>query len=61
METYSKTIIQEFPNGQNIIHVPDLTDEERNKRYGQLKRAAEALLKDAERLKEEKQNAETCA
>ena len=51
MDTYSKTIIQKFDNGVNIVHIPDLTDEERARRQAQLRRAAEQLLKEAERVK----------
>lgn len=51
MDTYSKTIIQKFDNGVNIVHIPDLTDEERARRQAQRRRAAEQLLKEAERVK----------
>lgn len=53
MDTYSKTIIQKFDNGVNIVHIPDLTDEERARRQAQLRRAAEQLLKEAERVKKQ--------
>lgn len=48
-DTYSKTIVQEFDNGVNIIHIPDLTDEERARRQQQLRRTAEHFLKALER------------
>ena len=55
MDTYSKTIIQKFDNGVNIVHIPDLTDEERSRRQAQLRRAAEQLLKEAERVKKQQE------
>lgn len=55
MDTYSKTIIQKFDNGVNIVHIPDLTDEERARRQAQLRRAAEQLLKEAERVKKQQE------
>ena len=45
MDTYSTTIIQEFHNGRNIVHIPDLTDEERERRFQSLYKAAERMLK----------------
>lgn len=53
---YSKTEIQEFKNGVNIIHFPDLTEDERANRQEQLKKAAERFLKAVERMKGEKGN-----
>lgn len=55
MDTYSKTIIQKFDNGVNIVHIPDLTDEERARRQAQLRRAAEQLLKEVERVKKQQE------
>lgn len=45
---YSKTITQEFQNGVNIVHFPDLTEEERKKRQERLVKAAERFLKHVE-------------
>lgn len=42
---YSKTIVQEFKNGVNVIHFPDLTEDERARRQEQLYNAAERFLK----------------
>lgn len=53
---YSKTEIQEFKNGVNIIHFPDLTEDERANRQEQLKKAAERFLKAVERMKGEEGN-----
>lgn len=48
---YSKTEVQEFRNGVNIVHFPDLTEEERANRNEQLKKAAERFMKQIERRK----------
>lgn len=53
---YSRTEIQEFANGVNIIHFPNLTEEEKAYRQIKLKKAAERLLKAAEKAKGVKSN-----
>lgn len=44
-DTYSKTIVMEFPNMIAKIHIPDLTPEERNRRMKTIHKAAANLLK----------------
>lgn len=52
---YSKTEVQEFKNGVNIVHFPDLNEDERAARQEQLKKAAERFMKHIERAKGEKE------
>lgn len=46
---YSKTEVQEFKDGVNVVHFPDLTEEEKAERNEQLKKAAERFMKQVER------------
>lgn len=46
---YSKTEVQEFKNGVNVIHFPDLTEEERENRKEQLKKATARFMAAVER------------
>lgn len=48
---YSRTEVQEFKNGKNIVHFPDLTEEERAKRQKQLEQAAIRFMKAVERVR----------
>ena len=45
---YSKTEIHGFKNGSNIVHFPNLTEDERAARNEQLKKAAERFMKAVE-------------
>lgn len=44
-ETYKEVKIFEYPNMTIRVHIPDLSDVERNRRMKQLVKATETLLK----------------
>ena len=44
-ETYKEIKTFEYPNMTIRVHIPDLSDVERNRRFKQLEKATEALLK----------------
>ena len=44
-DTYKEIKTFEYPNMTIRVHVPDLSDVERNRRFKQLEKATEALLK----------------
>ena len=44
-ETYKEIKTFEYPNMTIRVHIPDLSDVERNRRMKQLEKATEALLK----------------
>lgn len=44
-DTYKEITTYEYPNMTIRVHVPDLSDVERNRRFKQLEKATEALLK----------------
>ena len=44
-ETYQEIKTFEYPNMTIRVHIPDLSDVERNRRMKQLEKATEALLK----------------
>lgn len=48
-DVYKEIRIFEYPGATVRVHIPDLTAEERAKRMTQIRKAAEALLKEATR------------
>ena len=44
-DTYKETKVFTYPNMVVRVHIPDLTDEERNRRMKAISKAAEAVLK----------------
>ena len=48
--TYKEVRAFDFSNMTVRVHIPDLTIEERNKRMKQIYKAAESLIKSAERM-----------
>lgn len=44
-DTYKETKVFTYPNMVVRVHIPDLTDEERNRRMKAIYKAAEAILK----------------
>lgn len=50
-DTYSRVETVHFPNAVVRVHIPDLTPEERKRREDQVRKAAIALLLEAEKLK----------
>ena len=46
VDTYKETKVFTYPNMVIRVHIPDLTDEERNRRRKNLAKAAEALMKE---------------
>lgn len=45
-DKYKKVIVFKYPNATVRVHIPELTDEEREKNAKALKRSAEALLRE---------------
>jgi ribosome recycling factor len=43
-DTYKEAKVFQYPGMVTRVHIPDLTDEERNRRIKQIHRAAESLL-----------------
>ena len=43
-DTYKEVRVIEFPQGTATVHIPDLTDEERDRRMKQIARSAARLL-----------------
>lgn len=58
-DTFSKTVVFEYPNGKSIVHYPDLTDEERERRHKRMEKACIKLVMEAERIHREKEAKET--
>ena len=46
VDTYKETKVFTYPNMIVRVHIPDLTDAERNRRMKTISKAAEALLKE---------------
>lgn len=46
VDTYEETKVFTYPNMVIRVHIPDLADEERNRRMKTIAKAAEALLKE---------------
>ena len=50
-DTYKETKVFTYPGMIVRVHIPDLTDEERNRRMKQIYRAAENLLQAQRQIK----------
>ena len=44
MDTYKEVRVIEFPQGTATVHIPDLTDEERERRMKRIAQSAAMLL-----------------
>lgn len=53
-DTYSRTEVFEFPNGKSIVHYPDLTPEEYERRHKQLEEACIKFMIEVDRTRREK-------
>jgi len=49
-DTYKEVKVFEYPNMTVRVHIPDLTEEERNRRMAQIHKAAAELLKSSKKL-----------
>lgn len=45
-DTYKEVKVFEYPNMIIRVHIPDLTEQERNRRMKEVYKAAEALLRE---------------
>ena len=48
-DVYKEVKVFEFPNAIVRVHIPDISDEENERRMKQVRKAAEALLREGKR------------
>ena len=54
-DKYKEVRVFKYPDATVRVHIPELTDEEREKRLNALKRSAETLLREVLRNEDKKQ------
>ena len=59
MDTYKEIRTFEFPNAIVRVYIPDLTEEERARRMKRIYKAAENLLKSAQKRKDSNEAGDT--